>query len=99
MVNMNIRVTGGGPLISKNMNIVPGLSQLVNIALHKLLCTTIKDKFLPNDSYFHYEVKPKGLRVRLVQDIHIYSNCLIHHIISTQFFFTEGIRFFDPDFG
>ena len=52
-MNMYIGVVGRGPLVGKNMNVMSGLDELMDIALHKLLGTPIKNKFLPDDGYFH----------------------------------------------
>ena len=46
-------MAGGRPLVGKNMNVMSSFSELMNIALHKLLGTAIKDKFLPDNGYFH----------------------------------------------
>ena len=90
-MNMYIGMVGGGPLVGKNMNVMSGLGQLMNIALHKLLGTPIKNKFLPDDGYFHGVEKPKRLRA----DFLINGNSLVHHFINAQFFFAEVVSFFD----
>ena len=92
-MKMDIGMAGRVPLIDKNMNIVTGQFLLMNIALHKLLGTPIKNKFLPDDGYFHGIEKPKGLRVRIAQGFLINSNSLVHHSINAQFIFAEGISF------
>ena len=92
-MQMYVGVVGRAPLIGKNMNVMSGLGQLMNIALHKLLGTPIKHKFLPDDGYFHGIEKPKGLRVRIAQGFLINSNSLVHHSINAQFIFAEGISF------
>ena len=92
-MKMYIGMAGRVPLIGKNMNIVTGLGQLMNIALHKLLGTAIKNELLPDDGYFHGIEKPKGLRVRIVQGFLINSNSLVHHSINAQFIFAEGVSF------
>ena len=94
-MNMYIGMVGRGPLVGKNMNVMSGLGQLVNIALHELLGTPIKNKFLPDDGYFHEIEKPKGLRVRIAQGFLINSNSLVHHSINAQFLFAEVVSFFD----
>jgi hypothetical protein len=53
MMKMYIGMAGRIPLIGKNMNVMSGLGKLMDIALHKLLGTPIKNKFLPDDGYFH----------------------------------------------
>ena len=90
-MKMYIGMVGRGPLVGKNMNVMSGLGQLVNIALHELLGTPIKNKFLPDDGYFHGVEKPKRLRA----DFLINGNSLVHHFINAQFFFAEVVSFFD----
>ena len=92
-MNIYFGMVGRGPLVGKNMNVMSGFGQLMNIALHKLLGTPIKNKFLPDDGYFHGIEKPKGLRVRIVQGFLINSNSLVHHSINAQFIFAEGVSF------
>ena len=92
-MKMYIGMAGRIPLIGKNMNVMSGLGQLMNVALHELLGTPIKNKFLPDDGYFHGIEKPKGLRVRIVQDFLINSNSLVHHSTNAQFIFAEGVSF------
>jgi len=94
-MNIYFGMVGRGPLVGKNMNVMSGFGQLMNIALHKLLGTPIKHKFLPDDGYFHGTEKPKGLRVRIVQDFLIHGNSLVHHFINAQFLFAEVVSFFD----
>jgi hypothetical protein len=53
MMKMYVGVVGRSPLVGKNMNVMSGLGQLMNVALHELLGTSIKNKFLPDDGYFH----------------------------------------------
>ena len=92
-MKMYIGMAGRIPLIGKNMNVMSGLGKLMDIALHKLLGTPIKNKFLPDDGYFHDIEKPKGLRVRIAQGFLINSNSLVHHSINAQFLFAEGVSF------
>ena len=94
-MNIYFGMVGKGPLVGKNMNVMSGFGQLMNIALHKLLGTPIKNKFLPDDGYFHGAGKPKGLRVKTVQDFLINGNSLVHHFINAQFLFAEVVSFFD----
>ena len=94
-MNIYFGMVGRGPLVGKNMNVMSGFGQLMNIALHKLLGTAIKNEFLPDDGYFHGTEKPKGLRVRIVQDFLIHGNSLVHHFINAQFLFAEVVSFFD----
>ena len=92
-MKMDIGMAGRVPLIGKNMNVMSSLGKLMDIALHKLLGTPIKNKFLPDDGYFHDIEKPKGLRVRIAQGFLINSNSLVHHSINAQFIFAEGVSF------
>ena len=92
-MQMYVGVVGRGPLVGKNMNVMSGLGKLMNIALHELLGAPIKNKFLPDDGYFHGAGKPKGLRVRT--DFLIHGNSLVHHFINAQFLFAEVVSFFD----
>ncbi|MBT5027102.1 MAG: hypothetical protein HOM97_01800 [Nitrospina sp.] len=52
-MDVDARVLGRCPLVGKNMNIMARFSELMNIALHKLLGTSVKNKFLPDNGYFH----------------------------------------------
>jgi len=79
-MKMYVGMAGRGPLVGENMNVMSRLSQLVNIALHKLLGTAVKNKFLPDDGYFHGAGKPKWLRIRT--DFLINGNGLVHHFIN-----------------
>ena len=92
-MKMYVGMVERGPLVGKNMNVMSGLGQLMNIALHKLLGTPIKNKFLPDDGYFHGAEKPKGLRVRIVQGFLINGNSFVHHSINAQFIFAKGVSF------
>ena len=94
-MNIYFGMVGRGPLVGKNMNVMSGLCQLMDIALHKLFGTSIKNKFLPDDGYFHGAGKPKGLRVRIVQDFLINGNSLVHQFINAKFLFAEVVSFFD----
>ena len=53
MMKVYVGMIGGGPLIGKNMYVVSSFGKLLNITLHKLLGPSIKNKFLPDDGYFH----------------------------------------------
>jgi hypothetical protein len=41
MMKMYFGMVGGGPLVGKDMDIMSGFGKLVNIALYKLLGTSI----------------------------------------------------------
>ncbi len=60
MVKMYIGMAGRGPLVGKNMNVMPSFGKLMGVASYKLLGTTIENKFLSDDGYFHYESEPKN---------------------------------------
>ena len=93
-MKMYIGVVGGGPLVGKNMNIVSSLGELLDIALNKLFGTAIKNKFLPDDGYFHGAGQPKELRMRIIQNVMINGYNIVHHSIKAQFFFAEAVSFF-----
>lgn len=59
-MNPNIRVDGGGPLVGKNMNLVPSLGKMGGVLGNKLFRTSIVHVFLSDDGDFHYrdEMRP-----------------------------------------